>query len=145
MLLLSIVMLSATSGVVYQARDLLYIQVGVAMQGQRPPGDFNDKMGKVIKLQNAFSMLVWATIFLVKFSFLVFFKRLVSRIKSLEIWWWTVFAIVACCGLVCIPLGWYICTDTNAETLFRKLKRNCILGGLPLTILCLQKTALYLI
>ena len=45
-------------------------------------------------LNAAYLILVYTTIFFVKFSFLFFFRNLVRRFRKMMIYWWTVLAIM---------------------------------------------------
>ena len=60
------------------------------------PPNFIDLASNAAIYSTVAVSLSWATISLVKFSFLAVFRTLVRRLRPLEIWWW-------CTLLVCIP------------------------------------------
>lgn len=63
--------------------------------------DAADKLFDVIeeiptetKEVNAMAMLWWLVLFPIKFAYLFFFRKLVFRLKRIEIWWWCVTAFM---------------------------------------------------
>ena len=152
----ALLMLAGGTAVVYKAQDGLYLQTGVTTgTAGFPPPDFLDRMRQVVVLQHASSMLSWAAIFLVKFSFLAFFRKLVSRVRNLEILWYITVTIVAACTVASIPIGLIICHDfsenmfqscpiqdmTNNEAIYLKVTTaldilsDCLVLSLPVSVL----------
>ena len=60
---------------------------------------------------NIGNALIWISIFCVKSSFAIFFKKLVSRTRYLETWWYIVIAVLAVSVCVIIPFFLFICHD----------------------------------
>lgn len=76
------------------------------------PMDFLQQASRYHKLGLVFLNLTWITVFAVKFSFLVFFRSLVDRIRTLRIYWWVVtvatgFAWAFTLGAVFLPCPWF--------------------------------------
>ena len=99
----------ATAGVAYSIKDLVYEQIYVGMYWQKPGPDFYDQMLLFEKRIQVCSFLIWSLIYAVKFSFLCLFRKLVDRVRVLEIHWWVVTSATIVCGLVSMPLGFIIC------------------------------------
>ena len=72
----------------------------------------HDYVNQVIedeKLQAINTVLFWATIFAVKFSFLAFFKGLISQVDNLERWWWLVFVVTIPSAAICMCVNFIAC------------------------------------
>ncbi len=130
LLFVAIATLAGTTGVAYNSHDLFYLQVAATIGALPIPPDFGDKMRVFVRCQQAVSMLVWATIYLVKLSFMVFFYKLVNKVRKLELWWRAVFAAILVAGLVSIPLGWIVCADTGPDMFSKSMPRQIIIGKL---------------
>lgn len=52
------------------------------------------ELARFQKNSDAYMALTYTTLFLVKFSFLLFFRILVRRVRKMIIYWWTVLAIM---------------------------------------------------
>ncbi|MCJ1372174.1 hypothetical protein MMC20_003396 [Loxospora ochrophaea] len=75
-LILSVIAFSAGTGVVYLARDTMYLQSEVMLHMVDPATipNFRDQMLYSQKLNESSSVLIWTAIFAVKFSFVFFFQ-----------------------------------------------------------------------
>ena len=60
------------------------------LPGIELPADLLQQVNAFHKWISTVSMLCWAAIMAVKFSFLALFRRLIQGIKSLAIYWWIV-------------------------------------------------------
>ena len=56
------------------------------------PSDFLNQAFRFQKLNDAYLVLTYNTIFAVKFSFLFFFRMLINRVRQMKIYWWLVAA-----------------------------------------------------
>lgn len=61
------------------------------------------------KMENGVTTVWFFLLFAVKLSYLCFFRRLIYRVQSLNIWWWCVTAFTIPAGLVCIAAAWLTC------------------------------------
>ena len=100
---------AATAGVAHSIKDLVYEQIYVGLYWQEAPPDFYDQMLVFEKRIQVCSFLIWSVIYAVKLSFLCLFRKLVDRIRALEIHWWIVTGITIACGLASMPLAFIIC------------------------------------
>ena len=68
-----------------------------------------EEKAKQLELSNVAQMLIWVTVFAVKFSFLFHFRQLIERVPWLRAWWWTVFGICLTLAATNIPWPWIVC------------------------------------
>ena len=101
-LILAVVTLIAGTAVNFVMQDYLYEEVYANLGMKSAPS--YDQM-QYIKLNEAASVLVWTSIFAVKFSFVFLFKRLIRRVRTIGMWWWIVFITLiptACISIVMV-------------------------------------------
>lgn len=110
-LLLALITLVASEAVVYPARDQLYFQVNFTPELNEPDADDPRRILYYEKLISAAGFLVWTSIFAVKFSFAFFFRKLIRRVRSIEIWWWLIIFILVASACTCTILEFMICAD----------------------------------
>ena len=110
----AVIFFAGSAGVSQAVRDLLYFQMDVTLGRMLPPPDFADKMLMYTKLNAAEGVLQWSTIFAVKFSYMIFFRPLISRVRVLEIWWWVVLVILVPCAGIAMFMGIYVCAVFNS-------------------------------
>ena len=91
--------------------DPAYLAIAVGLKWTKPPKDFLAQMLEFEKRIQAASALIWIAIYSIKYSFMFFFRKLVSRVRILGVWWWVVMAVVTLGGLASIPLAFIICSD----------------------------------
>lgn len=119
-MVVALVCFAASAGLTQAARDLTYIQMDVNTGRMPPPPDFVEKMLMFVKLNTAESMLQWSTIFAVKFSYMIFFRPLISRVQvltsstgfrlvTLRTWWWIVMGILIPSAAIIIFMAIYVC------------------------------------
>ena len=87
-LLFAISTLTAAFTIVHFVLPLQFSENETSLGLVKPGPDFP------MNLQTASSAMVWATVYAVKYSYMFFFKRLVRRVKKIEIWWWVVFSVL---------------------------------------------------
>ena len=100
----------------YQLGDLLYLQIYASLKVIPFPTD-SGLLLRYHRLLQAASVLEWVAIFSAKFALLIFFRKLVDRIRRLEIWWTIVLAALIVLAGVCIPLGFVVCHDFSSSFL----------------------------
>ena len=120
-LILAITTLCAFVGVIYSVKDLIYLSVYMSL-GREDPGYPLDNTFDYIKTFNyygrmteAASVLIWTSIFAVKFSFVFFFRKLTRRVRGIELWWRIVVGALVPCALACMFLGFMICPQLDCS------------------------------
>lgn len=95
LLILALIFLLASQIIIYhQVIDPMFLMMALQMgtQGIQIPLNVIDMGIAYHKWTTAALMLSWCSISTVKFFFLVFFRRLIDRLRSWQIYWWIVFA-----------------------------------------------------
>ena len=65
-------------------------------------------------------MLGWTAIFLVKFAYLCFFRRLVNRVRKLTIFWYVITSVTMILWPACVISVWADCPHKGlAESKFQ--------------------------
>ena len=67
------------------------------------------------RLYYSWPALLWTTIFVVKFAYLAFFRRLIERIRSLFIYWKIIIGITVVSFPVCIVSVYIACTKHGID------------------------------
>ena len=105
----------AAAGVAYSVKDLIYEQIYVGLEWEQPGPDFYDQMLVFEKRIQVCSILIWSSIYAIKLSFLSLFRKLVDRIRTLEILWRIVTVVTIICGLASMPLAFIICPNFTSD------------------------------
>ena len=101
--------LTAAFTIVHFVLPLEFSENATSLGVIKPGPDFPMTEFKAKNLQTASSAMVWATVYAVKYSYMFFFKRLVRRVKKIEIWWWIVFGILVPISLAGCLFDFTIC------------------------------------
>lgn len=118
-ILLIVSALFMVAGIVlaYEARDLAYLQMSVSLGlVEPPPPDFFQRMATYQLLLDLGAFMTWGSIFIVKLSFLVFFKRLVNRVRFVDKFWWVAFLFTLAGLAVNLGMNFYICADFGSDS-----------------------------
>jgi hypothetical protein len=110
--------LCAAAGILYSLFDDLYLiqALYVDPAGVALPPDFFDEILYSLKLLFTVQTVLWAVIFSVKFSFLSFFRPLVSRLERLKTWWTTVVVFTFLTFGFCASSVFIICPHFGLST-----------------------------
>ena len=95
LLLFAVICLCATTILSYATLPDLYSALDVIVSGSGT--QLGNLLGKVLtdfKEEDAAVTLWWLVIFLVKLAYLFFFRKLIVRVRALNIWWWCVIAFM---------------------------------------------------
>lgn len=84
-------------------------QVNVRAGVEAPPPDLVHQLDLDVKYEDAALFLLNASIYSVKFSFLFFFRLLLTRTGRLQMWWWCVFVFTIPCAGVCMCTEFMAC------------------------------------
>ena len=106
-------------GIIYQTQiNLVWvaINVGSNRQEQLSP-NYVERLNIFLHLQIGTGILSLTVLWLVKLSFLLFFRKLGNHVRKQRILWWAVIAFTSASYVVCIGLGVFNCwatADANA-------------------------------
>ena len=91
-----IICLSAAMGLLVKFSESLYLNEALITHSLNIKMSSNHQLSflQFHALNAAYLILIYTTIFFVKFSFLLFFRILVRRFKKMMVYWWTVLAIM---------------------------------------------------
>lgn len=110
-LLFAVMSLCAATGLAYATLGAEYALIQLVLHGFERDLAFEllGEIPRISKEANAAATVELLVIFSVKLAFLFFFRRLISRLRSLKVWWWfvTTFTIIA--GIVSIAASWLTC------------------------------------
>lgn len=84
-------------------------EVNVGAGVKAPPSDLTHQLDLDVKFQDASLVLLNASIFSVKFSFLFFFRLLLQRTGKLQIWWGCTFIVTIPCAVICMCTEFMVC------------------------------------
>ena len=88
------------TSITYTQTSFLFTTLNVQNGIETAPIDFIESLGSNEGKIAAALILLWLSIFGVKFSFCFLFRSLIRRVNSLNIWWWCVIAfLVPAAGL----------------------------------------------
>jgi hypothetical protein len=96
---------------VWQMRDLIYLQMELALGMKEVElADINNML-LYFKQYNASMVLTWTAIYSVKLSFMFFFRKLISGLRSLEVYWWAIVGVLIPTAVFSAFFSFWICTD----------------------------------
>lgn len=105
-------LLLLTSSILWQINSHILFWMYDIQTGRRPPSSsFISIYAGYMPLVVAWNTLFYSCLWAVKFSFLMFFRRLGTRATGDRVWWWTVFVLAG--------IGWVACIadiDFNCST-----------------------------
>ncbi|KAI1449868.1 hypothetical protein F5Y02DRAFT_164594 [Annulohypoxylon stygium] len=84
-------------------------------KGAIPPPDFIDEMTRGLRAFGSVLLLDFLGIWLIKFNFLLFFRRLGNHVNTYRIFWWVVFIFNLAAGAAVFGLTDYSCAMRPAE------------------------------
>lgn len=121
MLLLSTILWEVKGDLLYWMYDVQY--------GRRPPSpEFMPAYATFMPLVFVWRVLYPSCLWAVKFSFLVFFRRLGFKVNQNKSWWWSVFAITTCGWIVSIADLDFRCTLADITYIMGEIFLPTLLG-----------------
>lgn len=75
------------------------------------------KIPQISKEENTAATLWWFVIFPVKLAYLVFFRRLILRVRGLNVWWRIAAPLTVLGGIACLIADWLTCPYFETEKL----------------------------
>ena len=118
-LLFAVVCLCATTGLAYATLPAMYALIQLVLHGFENGLNFEllGEIPRISKQENAATTLEWLVVFSVKIAFLFFFRRLISHLRGLMIWWHVATTLTILAGLVGIAVSWLTCPYFTIEGL----------------------------
>lgn len=97
--------------IVYQfAMPPMYEVANIGARLKTPTEGFQDRASLYLKLQYAANLLIWTTLWAVKFSLLFFFWRLFDSVNSpMRVFWWIMCGITASTWIVSVVMQEFAC------------------------------------
>ncbi|KAL4924159.1 uncharacterized protein BDV17DRAFT_221655 [Aspergillus undulatus] len=89
--------------------DTIYLFYAVNAGTVQWTPDLADRFNDLFRVLGVVSIMFYLGLWSIKMSFLVFFYRLGSRVKSHRIWWWVVFGFTVALGILSVADGNYKC------------------------------------
>ena len=78
-----------------------------------PAADFAEMGLWYLEMNHVMTTVLYSAVFVVKLSYLVFFRKLIGRVRPLEAWWWAVLVALVPAGLAATFLSWWVCPATS--------------------------------
>ena len=102
--------LALSSAIVWQifANDMFQMLM-VASGRQLPPPNFILDTVDYLRASLAVTLLYFSTLWAIKISFLIFFKRLIKNVRRQELLWWLIFGFTVATYFACIGTISYNC------------------------------------
>jgi hypothetical protein len=114
------VFLSGGTGLMYTILDNLYLATAIQLD---PTIVFRVDSARLTHLlmtatqqNHAFLILAWTTTFLVKFSFLAFFRQLIWNVTGIRRYYWVVVGVTVVSWLFLISEPFILCSDFGLES-----------------------------
>lgn len=73
------------------------------------------------KWYNGSMVLTWTAVYSVKLSFMFFFRKLISSVRFLEIYWWVIMGVLIPTWVFSGFFSFWICTDFTITYIGKKL------------------------
>lgn len=125
--------LTAVIALVYYLLDSIYLATAV----ERNPAiffQFSQKQTQQLLSQalneNIFLVLAWTTTFLVKFSFLAFFRHLIHNVGKIQRYYWGIVAFTFVTWMFLTSEAFILCSDFGINA------SECELFSLEYVVLC---------
>ena len=95
--------------------ELIYVSYRIAFGGLPPPPYFLEHFSSWLHFLLAETILNLCGLWLVKLSFLAFFRRLGYHVRSQKTWWWAVTIATVAGWAISIGVIYYPCALSNLE------------------------------
>lgn len=124
LVLIAWLMLVATAIIWHYAKVGLYVLLGVQSGQQRAPPDFDTKAGRYLHLSAAVIILFYSSLWCVKLSFLIFFRRLGRNVRRQKLIWWSVLTVVVASYFATLGTPPYRCMLPRFEVIASEYFRD---------------------
>lgn len=110
--------MTAATGLIYYLIDGIYlataVETGEVQIGELTAAQINVILNESLN-QNIFLALAWTTTFLVKFSFLAFFRQLIRNVHNIKYYYWGVVALTVLSWMFLTSEAFILCSDFGVE------------------------------
>lgn len=120
LVLVAWLMLLANAIIWQRAKTGLYLLLNVQSGRVPPPANFNEEVGEYLHLSLVVLILFYSSLWCIKLSFLVFFKRLGRNVRRQKTIWWSVLAVVVASYFSVIGTVQYHCLIPSFEEILRR-------------------------
>lgn len=104
----------------------LYNHLAV-LAGKKPfDQGFVNRDTALLRTSVAFGILFYSTLWLVKLSFLMFFRRLGSKVIGLSIWWWCILVVTVLTWVACVADIQYKCSLSSYAFIICEFSPTCL-------------------
>lgn len=104
----------------------LYEHLAV-LAGKKPfDQGFVNRDTALLRTSVAFGILFYSTLWLVKLSFLMFFRRLGSKVIGLSIWWWCILVVTVLTWVACVADIQYKCSLSSYAFIICEFSPTCL-------------------
>ena len=119
-LFFGVITLVSGTAIMFANFPLVYFQVQIEAGEVDFPSNFLEILVKDAKIQDSSTVLLCATIYSVKFSFLFFFRLLLQRMQKYYVWyWWAIFAVLIPSSIFSMVTGFVACPNLSETSLGR--------------------------
>ena len=106
------------NAIVWQyAKQGLYTLLNVQAGLKPPPADMAQQVEQYLRLSGAVIVMFYTSLWAVKLSFLIFFKRLGQNVRSQKLIWWSVTVLVVLGYVACLSTIQWWCLLPSFATL----------------------------
>lgn len=84
-----------------------------------------DRPATMLRTGVILHILFYSTLWLVKLSFLMFFRRLGSKVKGQKIWWWCILVFTVLAWVACISDIQYKCYLSSVAFILCEFSPKC--------------------
>ena len=124
------VFLSAATGLMYNICDNLYLSTAIRLDQTivfRLGSDrLNALVNTAVQTNHSFLILAWTATFLVKFSFLAFFRQLIWNVAGIRRYYWAVVGLTALTWMFLITEPFILCSQFGFES--RMSTASCLVN-----------------
>ena len=100
-------------------KQALYFNTSVSVGLYPPPTWLKTRFTEVahfwLTFNHLITIILYSAIFAVKLSYLVFFRKLIGRVGSVQAYWWTCLAILVPAGITAMFFPFFTCAATTPE------------------------------
>ena len=121
-IILAVVCLCATTALNFATLRHLYDSLDVILQGFGSELIFTvlEEVSATAKKSDAMATLWWLVLFPVKLAYLFFFRKLIRRLRYLNIWWWCVIAFMIPAAIGCFVTTYIACPANDVQGVLQK-------------------------
>ena len=102
-------------------RDLIYLRMEMVLGMKEIEIADIESMLVYYKWYNGSMVLTWTAVYSVKLSFMFFFRKLISSVRFLEIYWWVIMGVLIPTWVFSGFFSFWICTDFTITYIGKKL------------------------